>query len=399
MNTIISEYKKKLPEQTIDFLEKSIDKIVEVKKNDGKVIAVLGSGPNIHEGVTTLVAELINKGIIDGVSTSSAVISHELAGVLDRVKRVNGVKLGIPRNILPKGDIFEITEMSEETEAEIHQELVIDDDLIKRGRSLEGPVIIKAAGNMAYPMGWRTESVSREILAHSQAHGLPFEVVAGWGADPRTMLGAGARKGVPVLVSVPQLIGGGAVGLSIADSISVSERCMRIASMIDSAQVLIESAVALTQEFHDGPFETYTGHGIWAHWNGHKTTRLEGKTLIRIDMDSNLQKAWEVQRDNAMIQEAINKGLPKTKLTGIPFRMEMSGFARLEDSIPVIGDIGVVWPIIAWEVSQRLGIELDFISHPQQTDLGKQMREYITNDIKPFNLQKMYEVSSGKGVA
>ena len=90
----------------------------------------------------------------------------------------------------------------------------IDDDLIARGQSLEGSTIIKAAGNMAYPMGLRTERLAREILSLAHAYGLPFETVAGWGADPRTMIGAGARRGVPVLVSIPQLIGGGGVGLS-----------------------------------------------------------------------------------------------------------------------------------------------------------------------------------------
>ena len=33
------------------------------------------------------------------------------------------------------------------------------------------------------------------------------------------VIGAGATKGLPVLVTIPQLIGGGAVGLNIGDSI------------------------------------------------------------------------------------------------------------------------------------------------------------------------------------
>ena len=49
--------------------------------------------------------------------------------------------------------------------------------------------------------------------------------------------------------------------------------------------MIIESGVALTQEIHDGPFETYTGHGLWAGWQGHFTYSLEGKRLIRIDLD------------------------------------------------------------------------------------------------------------------
>ena len=159
--------------------------------------------------------------------------------------------------------------------------------------------------------------------------------------------------------------------------------------MIDSSAILIESAIALTQEIHDGPFETYTGHGIWAGWDGYPTARLEGKTLVRIDLDSNLKRAWDMQRSDATIQSAIEQVLPRTKLTGIPFRMEMSGFARLESSLPIIGDIGLVWPVLAWKVASALDVELDFISHPQQTQAGQAMREWIVNSIWPFNRESM----------
>ena len=64
------------------------------------------------------------------------------------------------------------------------------------------------------------------------------------------------------------------VGILLADSISISERSMRIARMLEEADIIIESAVALTQEIHDGPFECYTGHGIWSHWNGINTYSL-----------------------------------------------------------------------------------------------------------------------------
>lgn len=389
----IDQYYLNLPKATQDFIDLSIERIVEVKQKDGKVIVVTGSGPNIHEGVTTLIAELMGKGIIDGVSTSSAVIAHELAGTLDRVKRLSGIDLGIPRHILPMGDVFEFTVISTEILEWLQKEIALDRDLLTRGEELPGTVIIKAAGNMAYPMGLRTERLAREILAIAKAHGFPFETVAGWGADSRTMLGAGAKKGIPVLVSVPQLVGGGGVGLAIGDSISITERSMRMAKMIASADVIIESAIALTQEIHDGPFETYTGHGIWAHWDGYPTARLENKTLIRIDLDPNLERAWKMQRDTAAVQEAIDKGLPKTKLTGIPFRMEMSGFARLESSLPLVGDIGSIWPVLAWRVSERLGVNLDFISHPQNTPQGQAMREWIVEAISPFDREKMVEHS------
>jgi hypothetical protein len=205
-----------------------------------------------------------------------------------------------------------------------------------------------------------------------------------------TMLGAGYRNKVPVLVSIPQLIGGGAVGLAVGDSISITERTMRIAQMIGSAAMIIESAVALTQEIHDGPFERYTGHGVWADWEGYYTYTLAGKTLVRIDLDPNLELAWQKQRESNIVQEAIAKGLPKTKLTGVPFRMEMSGFSRLPGSIPIISDIGVIWPVLAWQVCERLGIKLDFISYPQSTPEGQAMREWIVREVKFADRERMF---------
>jgi deoxyhypusine synthase len=64
-------------------LKRAVKLIVNAKEKGGKIVAVVGSGPNLHEGVTSLIAELIHKGIIDGVSTSSAVINHEMAGTLE----------------------------------------------------------------------------------------------------------------------------------------------------------------------------------------------------------------------------------------------------------------------------------------------------------------------------
>jgi hypothetical protein len=383
--TPIEAYAQGLDPAARGQVDAAVERIVACKQAGRKVIVATGSGPNVHEGVTTLVAHLIDRGIVDGVSTSAAVVAHALAGTLDRVWRVDGRELGAPAALLPMGGKFEITRLSAAELAALAEEMALDRELLARAEALPGDEIIKAAGNMAYPMGLRTERLAREILAMARAYGLPFEVVAGWGADPRTMLGAAARRGVPVLVSVPQMIGGGAVGLAVADSIPVSERCMRLARLIDGAGVLIESAVALTQEIHDGPFECYTGHGIWAGWDGYQTTRLEGKTLIRIDLDRNLQTVWEMQRANQTVQAAIDRGLPKTKLTGIPFRMEMSGFARLEGSLPIVSDIGVIWPVLAWKVSQGLGIDLDFISHPQQTPAGQAMREWIVREVRPFD--------------
>ncbi|MBR1455560.1 MAG: hypothetical protein IJ594_00190 [Oscillospiraceae bacterium] len=380
---------RELPAESREFLDKAVAAVTEAKKKGGKVVVATGSGPNIHEGVTTLIAELMDKGVIDGVTTSSAVVSHEMGGVLDRVKRIDADLIGpefLDMDKMPRGNIFELTELTDEDWAALRREMLVDEALVEKCRACEGKVIIKAAGNMAYPMGLRTETIAGEIGDIARSKGLPFEFVAGQGCDKRTMLGAGARKGLPVLVSIPQLIGGGHVGISLADSISIAERCSRIADMMGSADVIIESAVALTQEIHDGPFETYTGHGIWAHWNGYKTYSLKDRTLIRFDLDENLKKAWDLDKHSGDVQKAIDDGLPKTKLTKIPFRMEMSAFSRMETSLPVIGDIGVLWPIFALHVCSELGIELDFVSYPQQSEQGKAMRDALVREIRPLDM-------------
>ncbi len=191
---VIDLYSPQMDAEALAFLDRAVGKIVEAKRRGGKVVVATGSGPNLHEGVTTLIAELMNKGIIDGVTTSSAVIAHEMAGTLDRVKRLDGRQLGFGANLLPKGFTFEFTELPADELADLRHEMEIDDELLARGRGLDGNTIIKAAGNMAYPMGLRTERLAREITSLAHAYGLPFETVAGWGADPRTMIGAGAQQ-------------------------------------------------------------------------------------------------------------------------------------------------------------------------------------------------------------
>lgn len=387
---LINELYNSLNQQNKEWVDQSIEEIVQTKEKGGNIVVVTGSGPNIHEGVTTLIAELIHKGIVDGVTTSSAVVAHEMAGSLEKVHRVDGRKLGIPQEKLPLDNLVEASILPEEDARMIREEFDYVEDYIARILAEEGNTIIKAAGNLAYPLGLRTERLAREAEALAKANGVPLEYVVGQGADRMTMLGAAAANNKELLVTVPQLVGGATVGLAIGDSISITERSMRIARMMGKADIIIESAVALTQEIHDGPFEMYTGHGIWPDHEGYYTYSLADKTIIRIDLDPNLELAWRKQRESNIVQEAIAKGLPKTKLTGVPFRMEMSGFARLPGSIPIIEDIGKIWPVIALKVAERLGISLDFISYPQGTEEGQKMREWIVKNVRPVNRKKMY---------
>jgi hypothetical protein len=398
---LLDAIQKELPPTTATRLEEATKAIVHAKKQGGKVVVVTGSGPNIHEGVTTLVAGMIRQEIVDGIITSSAVIAHELAGSLDKVKRLPGGNLGFalqePMSLreppagqyfLPRGEVFEITELTEKEIDTISADFPVDKPLLKKASGLEGSVIIKAAGNMAYPMGPRTEALASTLLKISKKKREPLEAIAGPGADPMTMIGAASARGIPVLVSIPQMVGGGNVGICIGDSISIKDRCDRVARLLGSASVIVESALALAQEIHDGPFETYTGHGIWAPVTGTPTYSLRDKHLIRIDLDPALQTVWEKEHAGGDVQRAIDDGKPKTKLFNVPFRMEMSGFARLEKSKPVIGDIGAIWPLLARGVAEGLGKRLDFTSYPQGTPDGQVMREWIVENVSFFDFAR-----------
>jgi len=98
-----------------------------------------------------------------------------------------------------------------------------------------------------------------------------------------------------------------------------------------------------------------------------------------------------MERSGGDVQASVDRGLPKTKTLKVPFRMEMSGFARLESSIPIVGDLGALWPVIAYNVSKELGIDLDFISYPQETEQGKEMRERIVDEVTVIDRRKMRE--------
>ena len=387
---VIDNMFNSLPSKAQVRLKRAAKLIVNAKEKGGKVVAVVGSGPNLHEGVTTLLAELIHKGIIDGVSTSSAVINHEMAGTLEKVKRFDGVAFGFEREKLPSDGFFEVSILSNKELEEFQREIPMDIALYQKMRRAKGDTIIKVAGNMAYPTGLRTERLARDVLAMAKRCGVPFEQMVGYGADRLTMIGAGAEHNIPVLVTVPQLIGGGEVGLAVGDSLSLSERCYRIAHLLDSADVIIESALALSQEVHDGPFERFTGHGVWADWEGGWTYSLADTKIVRIDLDPNLEKAWMQERKSKMVTDAVHKGLPKTKLMRIPFRMEMSGFARIPGSLPIVGDIGEIWPLMATMVADALDVKLDFMSYKQSLPAGGKVREWIVKHVQPVNRERMY---------
>src|SRR5580658_907670 len=151
----IATLRESLPAGSRDHLEKAVSRIVEAKQRGGRVVVVTGSGPNLHEGVTTQIAELIQHGLVDGVITSSAVVAHEMGGTLDRVKRIRmepDADFEVPVGLLPRGRVFEINQMPAAQRRDIEKELPEGWDMFDRLSALPGTVVIKAAGNMAWPM-------------------------------------------------------------------------------------------------------------------------------------------------------------------------------------------------------------------------------------------------------
>jgi hypothetical protein len=118
----------------------AVSRVVEAKTRGRRIAVVTGSGPNIHEGVTTLIAELMDKGIVDGVTTSSAVINHEMSGALDRVKMCNAPHFGFDKKKMPRGNLFEFTELTDEEIDVLRKEMFLDEELLKKSKTANGLV-------------------------------------------------------------------------------------------------------------------------------------------------------------------------------------------------------------------------------------------------------------------
>jgi hypothetical protein len=366
-------------------LRRAVRDWARVKRAGGRVVVATGSGPHLHEGVTCLIAELVRHGLVDGVLTSSAVVGHEMAGTLEKVRRVDGRALGFDPGALPADGRLEAAVLSPEEAERLGRHAVLDHGLHQRLLAAPGPEIIKVAGNLAYPTGLWVELMARDLLPLARARGLALEAAAGPGCHPLTMLGACARRGVECLVTTPQLVGGGQVGLAVGDSISLHQRSARVARLLASADLIIESGLALAQELHDGPFELYTGHGLWARHQGQFTFSLAGKRVVRIDLDPALARVWAGERRGRAVSRAIHRGLSKAAGVEPGFRMEMSGFARLPGASLVSADLGVVWPLLASRAARALGVKLEFMCYKQGTDIGEAVRRYIVQNVTPLD--------------
>jgi hypothetical protein len=84
-------------------------------------------------------------GLVDGVTTSSAVVAHEMGGTLDKVKRCLGADVGVAAEFLPKGGEFELTLLTDLLLDEIQTVIPVEHTLIERLLAAPGKTIIKAA--------------------------------------------------------------------------------------------------------------------------------------------------------------------------------------------------------------------------------------------------------------
>ena len=103
-----------------------------------------------------MIAELIHKEIIDGETTSSAVVNHEMGGTLEKVKRIRGSELGFKESDLPADGYIEASIIPDDLLEKYSAFDEIDMAKYKRMLDTGGDTIIKAAGNIAYPTGLYT---------------------------------------------------------------------------------------------------------------------------------------------------------------------------------------------------------------------------------------------------
>ncbi len=357
---------------------------VKVKQAGGKVLVATGSGPHLHEGVTTLLAELVRVELVDAVLTSAAVVGHELAGGLERVKRVDGAALGLA----PDGPAHRRKAGGGPPAPGRFEAFARELPWTGSSMSACWPhpgLPYKGGGQPGLPQRALGRAPGRALPAGRPGAGGAPGGPPGAGRRPPHHAGGRRRRGIPCLVTTPQLVGGGAVGLCLGDSLPLSVRSALLAKALAEADLIVESGVALTQEIHDGPFELHTGHGLWASAAGRPTFSLAAKRLVRIDLDPALAQVWRMERERGAVARAIAEGRPKAAELKVPFRMEMSGFARLAGSLPLTADLGVAWPVLAGRVARRLGVKLEFMCYKQGTPLGEAVREYIVEQVTPLD--------------
>ena len=98
---ILAEIEGRLDAKALGRVDEAVDRIVDREGTRRQGGRGHRQWSQCARGVTTLIAELMRVGLVDAVSTSAAVVAHEMGGTLDEVKRCPGASLGVPASFLP----------------------------------------------------------------------------------------------------------------------------------------------------------------------------------------------------------------------------------------------------------------------------------------------------------
>ena len=155
--------------------------------------------------------------------------------------------------------------------------------------------------------------------------------------------------------------------------------------------LIIESGLALAQEIHDGPFELFTGHGLWARKRGEPTFSLRDKKVVRIDLDPHISNvSGNMQRQKAKaVSQAIHTRQTKSRGPGAPLPhgvLRIRPHSRIH--VPITADLGMVWPLMAGRAAASgLGVRSGRLCVTNKgTGLGESLREFIVQHVTPMKI-------------
>ncbi|MBN2282978.1 MAG: hypothetical protein JXO48_03725 [Deltaproteobacteria bacterium] len=347
---LLDERYRALPDDERVRLDDAVASLVEAKKRRQRVVAVITGEVHLSRGITLLVADLMRKGIVDAVLTTAVIIDHEMSGVLEKVKRIEKPPAGLHREGGSADGVMNVALLSPRMIERFRDEMDIDVSSYRAMLGAPGTITVEPAGGGTWPGGKRTALLSGFVLSQSRHCRIPFEEMAGYGADPGTMIGAGARAGLPVLVPPSCLDDdGGAVGLAIRESLSPSERSGRVAEIMNRAHLIITST--------DGPGCTFpagfTQGGPWG--GGEAPPECSGRRTIVL-IDGPLHDVPPTPGDHR---------------AGEP------------ESLIITGGLDTSWSLLAFRAAEALGITLDFVPCARGRDEGERLREWIAARIEP----------------
>ena len=101
-----------------------------------------------------------------------------MGGALDRVKMCGAAQLGMDEEKMPRGNVFEFTDMTDEELDELGKEMLLDRELLAKRHAAEGHMVIKPRRTWRTRWGCAPRSSQRDTLALPSVRPA-FETVAG----------------------------------------------------------------------------------------------------------------------------------------------------------------------------------------------------------------------------